>query len=132
MFFRRVCDALLDGSPFEIYGSGEQSRSFTYVADAVDATVAAMERGATGSVYNVGGGEEATLATVIATIEGLAGRRVPLDRQEAQRGDVLRTSADTTKARQSLGWAPAVGLEDGLASELEWVRARRVAAGDPA
>jgi len=132
MAMRRLCEAVFSGEPFPLFGDGSQSRDFTHVADAVDATVRAGSAVDPFAVYNVGGGEEATLATVIATIEGLAGRRVPLDRQEAQRGDVLRTSADTTRARQSLGWAPAVGLEDGLASELEWVRARRVAAGDPA
>src|SRR5437867_6942675 len=58
MFFRRVCEALLGGGPFELYGSGEQSRSFTEVGDAVEATVAAMERAPAGAVYNVGGGEE--------------------------------------------------------------------------
>src|SRR5581483_929687 len=66
MFFRRVCDALAAGDSFEIYGSGRQSRSFTYVADAVEATIAAMERAPSGAVYNVGGGEEASMVEAIA------------------------------------------------------------------
>src|SRR5438874_4159840 len=61
MFVRRVVDALASGEPFEVYGDGSQSRSFTYVSDAVDATIAAMERAASGAVYNVGGGDEATI-----------------------------------------------------------------------
>src|SRR5581483_12426364 len=60
MFLRRACDALVDHDTFEIYGSGRQSRSFTYVGDAVSATVAAMERAPNGSVLNVGGGDEAS------------------------------------------------------------------------
>ena len=60
MFFTRVADALARGGSFEIYGSGEQSRSFTYVADVVDATIAALAA-PPGAIYNVGGGEEASL-----------------------------------------------------------------------
>src|SRR4051794_30924723 len=78
MFLRRVCEALLAGSTFEIYGSGAQSRSFTYVADAVAATVAAMERGEAGAVLNVGGGEEATVLESIAVLERIAGRTLDL------------------------------------------------------
>jgi UDP-glucuronate 4-epimerase len=121
MAMRRLCDALVLGGPFPIYGDGSQSRDFTHVSDAVDATF----RGAVGSspvpIYNVGGGNEATLAEVIATLEELAGRSVVLDRREAQAGDVRRTSADTSLARETLGWVPRVGLVEGLASELAWV-----------
>jgi nucleoside-diphosphate-sugar epimerase len=93
----------------------------------VDATVRAAEADTTTDVYNVGGGEEATLSRVIATLEGLAGRRLSLDRHPAQRGDVLRTAADVSLARRDLGWSPAVSLDQGLAAELAWVAARRPA-----
>src|SRR5437763_1806843 len=65
MFFRRVCDALVSGGSFEIYGSGEQSRSFTDVADVVAATITAMDGAPAGSVFNVGGGEEASMLEAI-------------------------------------------------------------------
>src|SRR5262249_51165036 len=74
MLMRRACERLLDGGPFEVYGTGEQSRSFTYVGDAVAATIAAMERSRPGSVYNVGGGEEATVREAIALLESISGR----------------------------------------------------------
>jgi len=60
MLFARVVNALASGGAFEIYGGGDQSRSFTYVGDAVDATIAAMDAAPAGAVYNVGGGEAAT------------------------------------------------------------------------
>src|SRR5437016_8596813 len=60
MALARIVDALARGASFELYGDGLQSRSFTYVADGVAATIAAMERARAGTVYNVGGGEEAT------------------------------------------------------------------------
>src|SRR5439155_25247637 len=61
MFLRRVCEALAVGGTFELYGSGGQSRSFTYVDDAVAATMLAMESARAGSSFNVGGGEEASV-----------------------------------------------------------------------
>ncbi len=128
MFFRRVCEALLVGSTFEIYGSGEQSRSFTYVADAVAATVAAMERGERGSLYNVGGGQEATMLESIAALEGIAGRTLDVHHVGVAKGDVSRTSADVSRIRGALGWEPQTPLGDGLAAMWAWASAR-VAAG---
>ena len=59
MAFTRIAMCLAEGRPFELFGDGLQSRSFTYVADVVGATIAAMDRGR--GTYNVGGGEEATM-----------------------------------------------------------------------
>src|SRR5262249_11820311 len=69
MAFARIVDALARGASFELYGDGLQSRSFTYVADAVAATAQAMERGERGATYNVGGGTEATMRDALATVE---------------------------------------------------------------
>jgi UDP-glucuronate 4-epimerase len=126
MAMRRLCEALLDGTPFPLYGDGLQSRDFTYVADAVDATLRAGLAGRPAPVYNVGGGEEATLAAVIRELESLTGRSVVLDRRAEQPGDVRRTGADTSLARRTLAWRPATGLAPGVRRELEWVAARRV------
>jgi UDP-glucuronate 4-epimerase len=124
MAFRRLCEALLAREPFPLYGTGSQSRDFTHVSDAVDATVRAGVAGESPPLLNIGGGVEATLAEVIETLEELARHRVILDRHPAQQGDVLRTSADTTLARTTLGWRPRISLQDGLLSELEWTRSR--------
>jgi UDP-glucuronate 4-epimerase len=124
MAIRRICDALTSGGTFELYGDGSQSRDFTFVGDAVDATVRCLHADATAPVYNIGGGEEATMAHVIAVLESLAGARLALDRRPPQRGDVRRTSADVAAARRDLGWTPSVPLDRGLAAELAWVRER--------
>jgi len=124
MFFRRVCEALLAGTTFEIYGSGEQSRSFTYVGDAVEATIAAMERAPAGAVYNVGGGEEASMLEAIALLEGIAGRSLETRRLDAARGDVARTKADVSRIRDALGWSPRTSLEDGLTAMWSWASGR--------
>jgi nucleoside-diphosphate-sugar epimerase len=124
MVFARIVDALASGETFELYGGGEQSRSFTYVSDVVDATLAAMERAPRGAVYNVGGGEEATLAEAIAMLERIAGRRLDLQRGRAAAGDVARTAADVSRIRAGLRWQPRTSLEQGLQAQWEWASAR--------
>jgi UDP-glucuronate 4-epimerase len=128
MFFRRVCDALLGGGSFEIYGSGEQSRSFTEVGDAVDATIAAMERAPGGALYNVGGGDEASMLESIALLEGISGRTLDVSHVGAATGDVRRTKADVARIRAALGWEPRTSLADGLTRMWSWASGR-VAAG---
>jgi UDP-glucuronate 4-epimerase len=124
MALARIVDALARGSAFELYGDGLQSRSFTYVADGVGATVAAMERAPSGSVYNVGGGEEATMREVIATLERVSGRSLDLVESPSAAGDVRRTSADATRIERDLGWRATTSLEDGLRAQWEWASVR--------
>jgi nucleoside-diphosphate-sugar epimerase len=128
MALERIVEALAAGTLFELYGDGSQSRSFTYVADAVAATIAAMERAPTGATYNVGGGEEATMREAIATLERISGRRLDVRPGPPAAGDVRRTSADVSRIRADLDWAPRVRLEDGLSEQWSWASAR-VAAG---
>lgn len=125
MAMRRLCEAALGGSLFQLFGDGLQSRDFTHVSDAVEATVLAAAASHPAPVINVGGGEESTLANVIDIISRLANRRPTIQEGVAQKGDVRRTGADTGLARRTLGWEPKVGLEPGLTSQVDWVRARR-------
>jgi UDP-glucuronate 4-epimerase len=124
MFFARVVEALATGGPLHVYGSGEQSRSFTFVSDAVDATVAAMEQAPRGAVYNVGGGEEASVLEAISMLERISGRALDLRRVEPAAGDVARTKADVSRIRTELGWVPQTRLEDGLRAHWEWALGR--------
>src|SRR4051794_33346178 len=120
MFMARVVAALADGGSFEVYGDGGQSRSFTYVGDAVAATIAAMEHGRSGAVYNVGGGEIATVREAIALLERISGRTLDVRFGPRQAGDIERTSADVSRARAELGWEPRTTLEDGLRAHWQW------------
>ena len=124
MAFTRIVEALAAGGSFTLFGDGEQSRSFTYVADVVEATVLAMEKAASGTTLNVGGGQEATMNETIAILERIAGRTLDLRREEAVAGDQRRTKADSARARQVLGWEPRTALEDGLAAEWAWAADR--------
>jgi UDP-glucuronate 4-epimerase len=128
MFFRRVCEALLAGGTFEIYGTGEQSRSFTYVDDAVAATIAAMERAPSGAIYNVGGGDEASMLESIERLEQISGRDLDVRHIGVAQGDVSRTKADVTRIGAALGWEPRTPLGEGLEAMWSWASAR-VAAG---
>jgi len=124
MAFTPLLEALADGGPFRLFGDGSASRSFTFVGDAVDATVAAMERGRPGELYNVGGGEEATMADAIALAEEISGRTLALERHVAAAGDVRRTRADVEKAEAELGWHPTTSLAEGLEAQWAWVAGR--------
>ena len=104
MAFARLVAAARDGEEFELYG--DASRSFTYVADAVDATIRAMDAASAGAVYNVGGGQEATMREAIAALERVSGRTVAVRARPAARGDARRTAADVTRIRDELGWSP--------------------------
>ena len=124
MALARIVDALARGSSFELYGDGLQSRSFTYVADGIEATIAAMKRAPAGAVYNVGGGEEATMREAIGILERVSGRTLDLVGHRAAAGDVRRTSADATRIERELGWRATTSLTDGLQAQWEWASAR--------
>jgi UDP-glucuronate 4-epimerase len=127
MALAKMIACLVEGRPFELYGDGTQSRSFTYVDDAVEATILAMERGQTGSVYNVGGGEEVSVLQALETLAGISGRRLELVRSPRREGDAARTSADTARIRSDTGWEPRTTFEEGIAAQWRWA-ADRVAA----
>jgi len=124
MALARIVDALARGASFELYGDGLQSRSFTYVADGVAATIAAMQQAPAGSLYNVGGGEEATMRDAIGTLEAVSGRSLDVVEGPPAAGDVRRTSADATKIERDLGWRATTALEDGLRAQWKWASVR--------
>jgi nucleoside-diphosphate-sugar epimerase len=121
MAFHRFLRAALNGAPITLYGDGTQTRDFTYVADAVAATIAAGDRGTPGGVYNIGGGSRVSVNDVLAIVERLTGRALDVRREPPQKGDMRDTYADTSRARADLGFAPSVTLEEGLRAEKEWL-----------
>ena len=72
-------------------------------------------------MYNIGGGSRVSINEVLDTIERVAGRRPRINIDPAQKGDMRHTYADTSLARAELGYEPTVGLEAGLAAELQWL-----------
>jgi UDP-glucose 4-epimerase len=121
MGFHKFIRATLLREPITLYGDGEQTRDFTFVHDAVTATIAAAERGVPGRVYNIGGGSRVSVNEVLELIGRIAGQKPLVTVNAAQKGDMRHTYADTSLARADLGFAPGVALEQGLAAEYQWL-----------
>jgi len=121
MAFNRFIRAAQRDEPITLYGDGEQTRDFTFVADAVGATIAAGERGVAGRAYNIGGGSRVSMNDVLTIIERVAGHPLKVRREDAQKGDMRDTYADTSLAQRDLGFAPKVSLEEGIRAEYRWL-----------
>jgi nucleoside-diphosphate-sugar epimerase len=121
MGYHRFIQALLQGQPVVVYGDGLQARGNTYVEDCVRATAQALAAPA-GEVYNVGGGETASVWEVLGKLEAVVGRRAVVRREPARPGDQRFTAADTSRIARHLGWHPRVGLDEGLARQAAWQR----------
>ena len=119
MAFSRFIAFAIEGRPLTVAGDGTQSRDFTYVGDAVSATIAAGERGVAGRAYNVAGGCHASVLDAITVLEGVLGRPVAREHMEPPPGDMKRTGADIELARSELGYAPEVGLQEGLERQVQ-------------
>ena len=125
MAYHIFIEALLDGRPIVVFGDGEQSRTNTYVADAVAATIAAISAGAVGEIYNIGGGEPITLNAAIRTIGEALGVEPVIEHGPVRVGDQRHTQADTTKARRDLAFHPTTGPAAGLHAQAAWQRSLR-------
>jgi UDP-glucose 4-epimerase len=121
MAFHRFLQATHRGEHIRLFGDGNQTRDFTFVADAVSATVAAALKGVPGRVYNIGGGSRVSMNEVIEMIGRVAGRRPLVTVDPVQKGDMRHTYADTSLAQADLGFTPTVSLEEGLAKEYRWL-----------
>lgn len=115
--------AILAGEEVIVFGDGEQSRGFTYVDDAVDANLRAAERDVNGQVFNIGGGGRITVNALIQLLEDIIGKKALVRHIETQKGDVIHTVADTSRASQALGYQPRTELREGLAKTVESIRA---------
>jgi len=115
--------ALLDNRQPLIYGDGEQTRDFTYVANVVDGVLRACDApNASGEVINVATGGRISLNQLLQTMNGIVGTNITPKYEAPRAGDVRDSQADITKARDILGYEPIVGLEEGLRRTMDWCR----------
>lgn len=121
MAFNRFIRAALSRKPLTLYGDGEQCRDFTFIDDVVAANLLAAQHGSPGDVFNIGGGDQATINQVVSMISQCTGP-IQVNRLEKQAGDALRTSADTQHARNRLGFRPRTSLAEGIKREVQWLR----------
>ncbi|HEY6167979.1 MAG TPA: GDP-mannose 4,6-dehydratase [Verrucomicrobiae bacterium] len=117
---------IADGKPVPVFGDGTTSRDYTYVADIVQGICAALGyRRSMYEVINLGNNQPVTLNELLATLEGIIGRKIVPEKQPEQPGDVPRTCADITKAQTLLGYAPQTSLHDGCVLFWNWFQQTR-------
>jgi nucleoside-diphosphate-sugar epimerase len=125
MAFNRFCRAALRREPLTVFGDGEQTRDFTFVADVIAATkAAAISPAAAGRIYNVGGGSRVSVNEALRLIAAFAGRPLDVRHVERERGDVRDTGADISRAAAELGYRPATSIDAGLEAEFDWMLER--------
>ncbi len=123
LFARRI----RRGEPVPMFGDGSMRRDFTYVDDIVDGVAAALTRPAAGfHLVNIGGSRTTELRTLIDMVAKAVGRPARIEPRPVPPGDVRQTCADVTKARELLGFNPKVGLEEGIARFVDWLRRNEV------
>src|SRR5215217_181808 len=121
--------ALCDGRQPTIYGDGEHTRDFTYVANVVDGVLrACTANGASGEVINVATGGRISLNHLFQNIRGLVGAEVEPIYEAPRAGDVKDSQAEIGKAERLLGYRPLVSFEDGLKQTVEWYRTSQMTA----
>lgn len=120
----RFCQSFLNDQPITVFGDGEQSRDFTYVANAVEANwrAATADRRLNGEVFNVGCGQRVTLNQMLQILNDLTGQQRQATYAPARAGDVRHSLASLTRIRERLGYQPIVPFREGLAKTLEWYK----------
>ncbi|MCI0482214.1 MAG: NAD-dependent epimerase/dehydratase family protein [Candidatus Dadabacteria bacterium] len=122
MAFHKFLRSVITGGEIEVYGTGEQTRDFTYIGDAVNANLAAFSSGLNGEAYNVGGGSRIKLIECIRLIEEISGKKANLRFTDPQRGDAKHTYADVSKAKKDFRYSPLVGIREGLTEHYNWLK----------
>ncbi len=114
--------AALANKPFPVFGDGKQTRSFCFVSDLVDGMIAAMEKGVSGEVYNLGNPDEFTILELAQKIKELTGSTSEVQFVEPlPQDDPLQRCPDISKAREKLGWEPKIELEEGLKKLIDYL-----------
>ncbi len=123
MAFHRIIESALAGGEFTLFGDGQQTRDFTYVADVVDATIAAADCSDPGAIYNIGGGSRVSMREVLAMVREEVGG-LDVVEQPGRRGDARDTAADISRAVTALGYAPSWDVRQGIRAQAAWHRGR--------
>jgi dTDP-glucose 4,6-dehydratase len=105
-----------------VHGDGSQTRSLCFVGDTARGLVAAMDRGRSGEVYNIGRAEEVTVLQFANIVVRAADSSSEVVLVEGRQQDIQRRCPDATKAERELGWRPQTTLDDGLRSTVAWYR----------
>ena len=110
-----------NGEPLTVFGDGEQTRDFVYVGDIAAANLQAIKCAEPDRILNIGTQTETTVNELAALLAEVAGKKTPIDYQEARAGDILRSMLRNTEAKQYLEWKPATSLKEGLARTYRYL-----------
>jgi UDP-glucose 4-epimerase len=122
MAFHKFFRSTAENKPITVFGTGEQTRDFTYIDDIVDAIYVCTSRGRAGETYNLGGGDRKMLKDLFPLFEEICGKKITINWEEKQKGDVLHTLADIQKAKADLGFDPKTQIDEGLSEEWSWIQ----------
>jgi nucleoside-diphosphate-sugar epimerase len=114
--------AALSGEPLPVHGDGSQTRSLCFVTDTARGLIAAMERGASGEVYNIGRSDEISVLDFARMVARVVDTQSEIQFIPGRPQDIQRRCPDTTKAERALEWSATTGLEEGLRVTLGWYR----------
>ncbi|MGI5274165.1 NAD-dependent epimerase/dehydratase family protein [Nonomuraea sp. CA-218870] len=131
MFIQRLLTAATTGMTLQIYGDGRQGRDFTYIDDAIAATIAAGTAHLPNSLINVGAGATTSLNDVVDQARQITGRSVSVRSANPRSGDVPGTRADPSHARRLLGWTPTTDLLTGMTEQYRWMNTHRSSSHTP-
>ena len=112
----------LKEKPLQIYGDGSQTRDFVFVSDVVDAMVNALEKNLKSRVFNIASGREITILELAKNIREIAGTHSRLEFRPLRSGDIIRSVADVSRARNELGFAAKTTMTKGLSATLQWFK----------
>jgi UDP-glucose 4-epimerase len=122
MAFHKFFKSISENKPITVFGTGEQTRDFTYIGDIVDAVFSCITNGRLGETYNLGGGNRKMLKDLFPLFEEICDKKINIKWENKQKGDVPHTLADIHKAKKDLGFDPKISVGEGLIEEWRWVK----------
>ena len=113
---------ILEGRPIDVYNHGKMERTFTYIDDIVDGTIAALQTPMGNEIFNIGGTDNIDLIKYIEMIEGYLGKKAKMNMLELQPGDVIAARCDISKAKKMLNYDPKISISDGIEKFINWYK----------
>jgi len=120
MAIHKFVKAIFNGEEITVFGDRSQTRYFTFVDDAVEANILAAESDSVGEVFNIGGGSRISVNDLVTEIEKIVGNKARMKYIEKQKGDVLDTWADVSKAEKKMNWNTKINIHYGLRNYIKW------------
>jgi UDP-glucuronate 4-epimerase len=118
----KFTEKILKGETIDVYNSGNMFRDFTYIDDIVEGTYSALKKVKNHKIYNLGFGNTRKLIDFVKIIESNCGKKAKINFLPVQGGDVLKTSADISKAKKDLNFNPKTPLEEGVKNFVDWYK----------